>query len=71
MIKKNQIQRRARLEQELGQLCYKRMALQKQLEDVDKQILLKDGAMNENEALRRDISTDEAIKEGQKEETPT
>jgi hypothetical protein len=37
------------------------MVLQKQLEDTEKQILMKEGAVNENEALRRDVSTEEAM----------
>ena len=61
MIKENQIQRRERLDKELLQLLVKRMVLQKQLEDVEKQILMQEGAVNENEALRRDIGTEEAL----------
>ena len=37
------------------------MVLQKQLEDTEKQILMQEGAVNENEALRRDIGTEEAL----------
>ena len=68
VIKENQIQRRNRLDQEILTLLYKRMVLQKQLEDVEKQILSKDGAINENEALRRDINTEEAMKAGSTED---
>ena len=61
MIKENQIQRRERLDKELLQLLVKRMVLQKQLEETEKQILMQEGAITENEALRRDISTEEAL----------
>ena len=69
MIKENQIQRRERLDKELLQLLVKHMVLQKQLEDVEKQILMQEGAVNENEALRRDISTEEALNKAKEPET--
>jgi AmiR/NasT family two-component response regulator len=61
LIKENQIQRRERLDKEMLQLLFKRLALQKQLEEVEKQILMQEGAISENEALRRDIGTEEAL----------
>lgn len=53
---------------EMLKLCYQRMALQRQLENVEKQILQKEGAISENEALRKDISTDEAIQKAKEPE---
>jgi len=70
LIKENQIQRRERLDKELLQLLVKHMVLQKQLEDVEKQILMQEGAVAENEALRRDIGTEEALNKA-KEPEPT
>ena len=70
MIKENQIQRRDRLDKELLQLLVKHMVLQKQLEDTEKQILMQEGAVAENEALRRDIGTEEALNKA-KEPEPT
>ena len=70
MIKENQIQRRERLDKEMLGLCYKRMTLQKELEEIEKQILMIEGAVAENEALRRDIGTEEALTKA-KEPEPT
>ena len=69
MIKENQIQRREHLDKEILGLCYQRMVLQRQLEDIEKQIRMKEGAVNENEALRRDIDTEEAITKAKEPET--
>ena len=70
MIKENQIQRRDSLDMEMLKLCYQRMVLQRQLEDIEKQIRMKEGAIAENEALRRDIGTEEALTKAKEPEKP-
>jgi hypothetical protein len=70
LIKENQIQRRNALDSEMLRLCYQRMVLQRQLEEIEKQIRMKEGAVAENEAFRKDISTDEAIQKAKEPEKP-
>lgn len=61
MLKDNLDNRRGQLDKEMMILCYKRFKLSRELEDLDERILQIEGAVNENEAVQRDISTEEAI----------
>lgn len=62
MLKEQNAGRHATLEKELSQLSYKRVLLCRQLEAADKQIGQLEAALAENEATKRDIETDEAIR---------
>ena len=42
-------------------MLYKRMVLERQLEELDKNIRMLEGAVQENENLRKDIDTETAI----------
>jgi prefoldin subunit 5 len=55
--------RRGRLNTTLKDLVYRRLQLTREIEDLDRNIVAIEGALNENEATRRDISTEEAIKQ--------
>jgi hypothetical protein len=68
MLKDSTGNRRAQLDKEMMILCYKRFKLCRELEDIDENILRMEGAMNENEAVQRDISTEEAITAAKKPE---
>ena len=62
MLKEQNAGRHAQLERELSQLSYKRVLLCRQLEEVDKRMTQFESALAENEATKRDIETDEAIR---------
>lgn len=55
--------RRGRLNTTLKDLVYRRLQLTREIEDLDRNIAAIEGALNENEATRRDISTEETIKQ--------
>jgi len=61
MLKEQNAERHRRIEQELSQLCYRRLLLTRELETVDKRIPILEGAMSENEAAGKDVETQEAI----------
>lgn len=61
MLKDQNAERHTRLQRELGQLCYRRLMLTRELEGIDKTIVQLEGAVAESQATRRDIQTDEAI----------
>jgi hypothetical protein len=53
--------RRARIDNDLKELCYRRVLLERELEGLDEQIRYLEGALLENEATRRDLNTEAAI----------
>ncbi len=55
MISKNQEARRAEIERTLFNLLYRKHHLEKELEAVEKDINHIEGAIKENEAVKRDI----------------
>lgn len=61
MISKNQEARRDVINTTLLNLLYRKLMIQRELEDIDKRIMQIEGAMNENEALRRDVNTQAAL----------
>jgi prefoldin subunit 5 len=61
MLELENTNRRTRLEAGLKDLCYRRIILQRELEALDQQILKFEGSIAENEATRRDITTEAAI----------
>jgi hypothetical protein len=61
MLAQENMNRRARLDAQFRELCYRRVILQRELEALEKQILKYEGAITENEATRRDINTEAAI----------
>jgi len=61
MLEQENTKRRVRLDAQLREACYRRVLLQRDLEGLDKQILILEGAITENESSRRDITTEAAI----------
>lgn len=68
MLKDSTTNRRTQLDKEMMILCYKRFKLSRELEDIDERILYLEGAVNENESVQRDISTEDAIEAAKKPE---
>jgi prefoldin subunit 5 len=68
VIKENQQSRREHFNFEVGSLAYQRIKLQKQIEEIDRKITQLEGAITENDNLRRDLGSEEAIQEAQKKE---
>jgi hypothetical protein len=68
MLKEQNAGRHAQLEREVLQLSYKRVLLCRQLDEIDKRMAQFESALAENEAAKRDIQTDEAIRAAQSEE---
>jgi|WetSurMetagenome_2_1015567.scaffolds.fasta_scaffold1379827_2 hypothetical protein len=65
MITENRYARRATIDAELRDLLYRRLLLEREREALEKRINYLEGALNENEAIRRDIDTDAAIQAAQ------
>lgn len=61
MLAEANAERHAALEGELSRLCYRRLLLVRDLEDIDKTIGQLEAAIAENEATARDIQTQQAI----------
>lgn len=63
MLEESNAKRRAKLDEELKMVCYRRFKLEQELEEFEKRILYLEGAINENESSRRDIATEAALAE--------
>ncbi len=67
MLLENLATRRQRLEAALADFRYRRFLAQEELEAIDRQIAQIEGALNENEAARRDTETEAAINQAKAE----
>ena len=68
MIQEENEARRGRLNTALRELLYRRLQITRELDELDKNITAVEAAINENESTRRDIGTEVALKQSQKEE---
>lgn len=61
MISENRETRQNALQNGLRNLLYRRYQIEFEMKEIDKNILTIEGALNENETVRRDINTQAAI----------
>jgi hypothetical protein len=61
VIAENRQSRRTVIDGELRDLLYRRLLLERERDAIDKRIGYLEGALNENEATRRDADTEAAI----------
>jgi len=60
-------QRRANIENNLGVLAYRRLALMREMEDLDKQIVAYEAMADENTQAQKDLETETAIAQAKSE----
>ena len=68
MLEENRLQRRGKTEWTIGVLAYERLRLARQIDactqriaEIDREILVSEGALTENEKYRQDAATADAI----------